>query len=159
MRAREFVSELNTSLSDIIKAAAVPAQPQTKNLNANVKPTTGIAPVGSMTPQQASAQQQPGGGTQTTQDGIPKLGTTTQSATGAPQQSTNTPQIGQPDLSKMQPAQLQQHLKPGSTVDLPNLGKMTVGQITPQGVEFDASKVPSLGAKKITVDLKSLGKL
>lgn len=67
---------------------------------------------------------------------------------------TDTQSTAPADLTKIPPAQIQQHLRPGQQVDLGNLGKVKVGQVTAQGVEFDGTGTP-IGAK-FTVPLKSL---
>ncbi len=64
--------------------------------------------------------------------------------------------------SAQQPAQLQNpedlgmSLKPGNTVDLPNVGKIKVTKNTPQGIELDTSQAPSIGLPKLTLNPKDL---
>lgn len=61
-----------------------------------------------------------------------------------------------------QPAQIQKpedlgmSLKPGSEIDLPNVGKITVTKSNAQGIELDTSKAPSLGVPKLTLNPKDL---
>ena len=94
MKIRELINEVGPSLVDLIRTTVVPTQgDQSKNQNATVRPKTGQTSIGPLTPSQASAQQQPGGGTQTSQDGVPPLGTTNQTATGQ-----------QPTVSNLLPA-------------------------------------------------------
>lgn len=49
-------------------------------------------------------------------------------------------------------------LKPGTELDVPQLGKIKVNKVTPQGIELDTSKAPTIGVRNMTVDLKSLAK-
>lgn len=128
-----------------------------------IKPQTNVTPAPGATPQAPA----PGA---TTQTPVPGAVSAVQPAQGAnpnagkpmgqPDATTTQGSIGNqtPDLSKMNPAQLQQIFKPGKELNVPGLGKMTAGKMTPQGLELDASKVPGIDAKKITIDLKSLSK-
>lgn len=154
MRAKEFVFEA-PSLTDLLRTAAMPPQP-TKNPNAVSKPVSTTGATGSVDAQQAGSSQQAGGGTSTPQDGVNVPQTADQSSTGQqPSANTNQPGQQQPaDLSKLPPAQLAK-LK-GQKLNVPGLGDVTIGNTTPQGIELDTSKTPTLGAKKMTLDLKSL---
>ena len=55
-----------------------------------------------------------------------------------------------------QPAQIQKPedlgmaLRPGSEIDLPNVGKIKVTKSNAQGIELDTSQAPSLGIPKLT---------
>lgn len=61
-----------------------------------------------------------------------------------------------------QPAQIQKPedlgmaLKPGSEIDLPNVGKIKVTKSNAQGIELDTSQAPSLGVPKLTLNPKDL---
>jgi hypothetical protein len=57
---------------------------------------------------------------------------------------------------ELDPRQLMTTLKPGTQLDHPELGKLKINKVTPQGIEIDASQSPELGMGKITLDLKSL---
>jgi hypothetical protein len=61
------------------------------------------------------------------------------------------------DPEKIDPRELQTTLKPGTQLKHPELGNIKVNRITPQGIELDTSQSKQIGAKKITLDLKSLG--
>ena len=149
MKIRELINEVGPSLVDLIRTTVVPTQgDQSKNQNATVRPKTGQTSIGPLTPSQASAQQQPGGGTQTSQDGVPPLGTTNQTATG--QQPTVSNQQTVPTSSDLSKA-----LKPGTNIDLGTQGKAVVGQTTAQGVEIDATKIPTIGTK-VVLPIKSI---
>jgi len=145
MRAREFVREANPNLADLIRTAIVPSQdPNAKNQNATATPKPPIGAVGPMTPGQASAQQQPGGGTQTPQNGVPPLGTTNQTAGGQQPKSANMPKVPtSADIAK--------NFQQGKQIDLGGPGKVTVGQTvtTAQGpsIEFDGTKETGIGGK------------
>lgn len=56
-----------------------------------------------------------------------------------------------------QPNMIQKNLKPGQTVELGNLGKVKVVQVTPTGVDFDGVGTP-IGSK-FTVPFKNLNQL
>jgi hypothetical protein len=145
MRAKEFVNETTPSLADLVRTAIIPkSDPASKNQNATAVPKSSIGSTGPLTPDQASAQQQPGGGTQTPQDGVPPLGTTGQTASG--QQPTS------PNMSKVPtPADIAKAFQKGKQIDLGTPGKVTVGQTvsTPQGpsIEFDGTNEKGIGGK------------
>jgi hypothetical protein len=134
MRIQELLSE---GLMDILRVATDPSQEKKPaDINATQKPITSVGTSGSQTPSQASAQQNPQGGTTTPANGTP-----------------TTPQTGQqntqfkPDLGKLQAMR-------GKQLDVPGLGKVTIGNTTPQGIEVDTSKDPNIGAQKIIIPLK-----
>lgn len=68
----------------------------------------------------------------------------------------------QPQDQTQQPAQLQNpadlgmSLKPGNTIDLPNVGKIKITKNSPQGIELDTSQAPSIGVPKLTLNPKDL---
>lgn len=64
---------------------------------------------------------------------------------------------GSTTTSAPQPNMIQKNLKPGQTVDLGNLGKVKVVQVTPTGVDFDGVGTP-IGSK-FTVPFKNLNQL
>lgn len=169
MRAKEFINEVSPSLANALKTAVMQAVPSkgAANPNATKATTTAQTTQGSMSATQAGAQQSQAGGTKTSPIASPTAPTLGKPGAnpnaGEPMGAdTEKPGIGaaapaqQTDISKMPPAQLQATFKPGKTFDIPGLGKLKAGRVTPQGIEFDASASPTLGAKKITVDLKSL---
>jgi hypothetical protein len=47
-------------------------------------------------------------------------------------------------------------LKPGQTIDLPNVGKIKVTKSGPQGIELDTSQAASIGVPKLTLNPKDL---
>lgn len=201
MRAKEFIArEASGSLANMIRQAATSQQkkpmgqpaPQDRNqMKTGVQPQTSV---GSVSPTQASATQQPGGGTQTPQDGtnttapakkpgvmgsfisgmtggqasslgsLAKMGAAR--AVGAAGLNSVAGDIDQSRIDKergmgneppeLDPRQLMTTLKPGTQLDHPELGKLKINKVTPQGIEIDASQSPELGMGKITLDLKSL---
>ncbi len=202
MRAKEFiVSERSGSLANMIRQAVTsqqgkqmgqPAPKDTNQLKTGINPQSSV---GSVSPSQASAVQQPGGGTQTPQDGTTTtapqakkpgiVGSFIKGVTGGQASSLGSlakmgaakvaggaglgsvqSQIDQNRVDKEvgmgnEPEQvdtrdLMTTLKPGTQLDHPELGKLKINKITPQGVEIDASQSPELGMGKITLDLKSL---
>lgn len=68
----------------------------------------------------------------------------------------NGPQSTQEPAQLQDPQELGMNLKPGSTIDLPNVGKIKVTKSGPQGIELDASQAPSLGVPKLTLNPKDL---
>lgn len=54
------------------------------------------------------------------------------------------------------PEELGMNLKSGSTLNLPNIGKIKITKSTPQGIELDTSQAPSIGVPKVTVNPKDL---
>jgi len=193
MRAREFISE-KASLANMIRTAVVNQQKQPMGQpgpNDSNQTKTGIQPqgtTGSVSPSQATGQQQPAGGTQTPQNGTKPtgaLGGFISGLTGGKATSLGSAatlgaakvagsaglgsvsgalqdkvadaewekQYGQTGAN---PQQLQQVLKPGTQFNHPELGPIKVNKITPQGIELDTSQSKQLGAKKVTLDLKSL---
>ncbi len=54
------------------------------------------------------------------------------------------------------PEDIGMNLKSGSTIDLPNVGKIKVTKSGPQGIELDTSQAPSLGVPKVTLNPKDL---
>lgn len=144
MRIRELIYEDNPTIADIIKTAA---QPTTQK------------PGSSQTPAQ------PGNQPTTPSTGLNKDAegnkTNYQSAVANKKANTNPNnqtslgnQSQEVDLTKIPPAQIQQHLRPGTQVNLGQLGKIKVGQVTANGVEFDGTNTP-IGTK-FTVDFKKL---
>lgn len=70
-----------------------------------------------------------------------------------------TKAMGQPNIpAGIDPKVAATTLKPGTELSIPQLGKVKVNKITPQGIELDTSHAPSIGVKNVTVDLKSLAK-
>ena len=65
-------------------------------------------------------------------------------------------------VSSQQPDQIQDPgdlgmaLKPGQTIDLPNVGKIKVTKSGPQGIELDTSQAASIGLPKLTLNPKDL---
>jgi hypothetical protein len=152
MRAREFVVVEVLGLAAMLgnKPAAPGSQPpaQTpKNVNATVTPVGTQGGQVTATPASASAQQTPGGGTQTPQDGVNTI-PSTGSAAGATPGALATSALGTPAAvpGTAIPAQKYQ---PGQQIDLPGLGKVKVGATTSQGTEIDATNIPSIGSKII----------
>lgn len=69
--------------------------------------------------------------------------------------------LGQPDTQQAAPAMqkpedLGMALKPGQTIDLPNVGKIKVTKSGPQGIELDTSQAASIGVPKLTLNPKDL---
>jgi hypothetical protein len=64
--------------------------------------------------------------------------------------------------SAQQPAQIQKPgdlgmaIKPGNTINLPNVGKVKVTKSGPQGIELDTSQAPGIGIPKLTLNPKDL---
>lgn len=54
------------------------------------------------------------------------------------------------------PEDLGMALKPGQTIDLPNVGKIKVTKSGPQGIELDTSQAASIGVPKLTLNPKDL---
>ena len=138
--------------------------------------TTGTVP-----PSQASAQQTPQGGTQTPQDGTNKVGAlggfisgltggkassisglAGVGAAGAMQAAGLNKTVGavasalDKDSTEFNPQQLATMLKPGQQLNHPELGKIKINKVSPQGIEIDTSQSPQLGVKKMNIDLKTL---
>ena len=184
MRAREFTKEARPGLADVLKAAITSAQPKQTTANPNQMGTTQGAQ-GSIGPQsasQASAQQQPSGGTSTQPQQPGAVGSFIKGMTGGKTDSLSglaglgaakTMQkvgmgstanavgkaISQPELpADVDPKAASATLKPGTELDVPQLGKIKVNKVTPQGIELDTSRAPSIGVRNMTVDLKSLAK-
>lgn len=137
MRIRELF-EATPTIADVIKTAAQPTAPQ-KPGSSSVPPPPGT------TTQQTKAP----AGTQ-----APAPGTTPTSSAPGTSSSTNLGNQQPVDLTKIPPAQIQQHLRPGTQVNIGTLGKIKVGQVTANGVEFDGTNTP-IGSK-FTVDFKTL---
>jgi hypothetical protein len=167
MLINELLAE--TGIGDLLRAAAISAgkgQTTDKNQNANARPMSSVSSITPKSPQQYSTV----AGTSTPQNGIQPLPTTTQSA-GAQddQQGQQTQQdpskTGQLpsaktsgiDPNKIQPSMLQTLFKPGQTINLGAGGQAKVKSITPQGVNIDATKVPSIDSN-ITIAPKDLFK-
>ena len=64
-------------------------------------------------------------------------------------------QAGQP-AQIQKPEDLGMALKPGQTIDLPNVGKIKVTKSGPQGIELDTSQAASIGLPKLTLNPKDL---
>lgn len=146
MRIRELFEETPT-IADVIKTAAQPTAPQ--------KPGSSQPPT-QTTSGQPSA---PAGSTGLNKD-VQGNKINYQAAVANKKVITdpnNQSSIGdqqEVDLTKIPPAQIQQHLRPGTQVNLGQLGKIKVGQVTANGVEFDGTNTP-IGSK-FTVDFKTL---
>jgi hypothetical protein len=146
MRIRELF-EASPTIADVIKTAAQPTAPQ--------------KPGSSQPPAQPTTGQQPN-----TTQGSTSLNTDARGnkinyqAAVANKKAITDPNnqsgLGDQDvdLTKIPPAQIQQHLRPGTQVNLGQLGKVKVGQVTANGVEFDGTNTP-IGSK-FTVDFKTL---
>jgi hypothetical protein len=186
MRAREFLSELGAgqpSLAAALKLAAQQQQQQqqkqgTNNPNAS---TTGQGTQGT----QGSGIPSASGGKQPTPDsnlqsialGGPKkpasgpgiMQAFTQGLTGGRHDSlasaafsgagkalgmNNT--VGATNAALADPEALGATFSQGQSIDVPGLGKVKINKSGPDGLELDTSQAPSLGVKKMTVDLKQL---
>lgn len=176
--------ETGPSLADALRTAAAQqtAASQQKigqptNPNATKQPVGAKTATGTAAPSQATT-----GGTQTPQDGVQGIGASFISGltkgkanslggvAGIAAQGAKNVAANKLGLSNTvsalgaagQPAQLQKpedlgmSLKPGNTIDLPNVGKITVTKSSPQGIELDTSKAPSLGVPKLTLNPKDL---
>jgi hypothetical protein len=187
MRAREFVKEAGPSLADQLRKAIAVQQGTPMGQNTDTNQTkTGVGTQGSagtVAPTQASAQQTPAGGTQTPQNGTKQpgvFGSFVSGLTGGKADSLkglagvaaaktlqgaglgNTADaIGQTmnPNQQMNTQQMIQQLKPGQTLDHPELGKIKINKVGPQGLELDTSQSPQLGVKKMNIDLKALAKV
>jgi len=160
MRIKELLKESPT-VADVIRSAAQPTPKPGAELP-GTKPTT--TPTGTQPPGIASKI---GQAAKSAVQGISNLNKDAEGnkinfasavaskslydKDGAEKPSTQQ----QVDFTKIPPSQIQQHLRPGQQVDLGGLGKVKIGQVTPQGVEFDGTGTP-IGAK-FTVPFKSLG--
>jgi hypothetical protein len=136
MKITELLIE-GPTVADVIRAAAQPAS----------QSTTTPPPSGNK-PSTTAVGTQPPGSKPTT----PPANTST-TPTKQPASTTGSP--SQPvDLTKIPPAQIQQKLRPGQTVDMGNLGKVKIGQVTSQGVELDGTDTPV--GSKFTIPFKTL---
>jgi hypothetical protein len=147
MRIRELF-EATPTIADVIKTAAQPTAPQ--------KPGSSQPP-----PQTTSGQPSaPAGSTGLNKDAqgnkinYQAAVTNKKAITDPNNQSSIGNQQQDVDLTKIPPAQIQQHLRPGTEVNLGQLGKIKVGQVSANGVEFDGTNTP-IGSK-FTVDFKTL---
>ena len=184
MKIRELF-ETGPNLADALRAAAekqmqagmpkIGQQPADPNAIKQTQGTQGTQ--GTAAPAQATT-----GGTKTPQNGVKGIGQSfisgltkgkADSLSGlgnmAKQGVKNIAanQLGMKNtvaaLDKAQePAQLQKPedlgmaLKAGSTIDLPNVGKIKVTKSGPQGIELDTSQAPSLGVPKLSLNPKDL---
>jgi len=140
MRIRELFEEVPT-IADVIKTAAQPTAPQ-KPGSSSMPPPAGTTSQQNKSP---SGAEPPAAAPGTKPSS---------SATPATPASTNLGNQQPVDLTKIPPAQIQQKLRPGTQVNLGQLGKVKVGQVTANGVEFDGTSTP-IGSK-FTVDFKTL---
>ena len=156
MRAREFIVLEVLGLAAML--GAKPTQPGTpspaqsgtqppKNVNATATPIGTQGTQGTSAPAVASAQQTASGGTQTAQDGVNSI-PTTGSAPGATPGALATSALAAAPSAPGTAIPAQKY-QPGQQIDLPGLGKVTVGATTSQGTEIDATGVPSIGSKII----------
>ena len=141
MRIRELFEEAPT-IADVIKTAAQPTAPQ--------------KPGSSQPPSQTTSNQQPAGlNTDARGNKINyQAAVANKKAITDPNNQSSVGDQQDVDLTKIPPAQIQQHLRPGTQVNLGQLGKVKVGQVTANGVEFDGTDTP-IGSK-FTVDFKTL---
>lgn len=149
MRAREFIVLEVLGLAAMLGAKS--AQPGTqppaqtpKNVNATAIPVGTQGSNATVTPSAASAQQTPGGGTQTSQNGVNSI-PSTGGAAPVPVAPGTAPAAPGSALA----AGAVQKYQPGQQIDLPGLGKVKVGATTSQGTEIDATNIPSIGSKII----------
>jgi hypothetical protein len=144
MRIRELF-EASPTIADVIKTAAQPTAPQKPGSS---QTTTGQQP--NTTQGSTGLNKDAQGNKINYQAAVANKKAITdpnnQSDLGNQQQDV--------DLTKIPPAQIQQHLRPGTQVNLGQLGKIKVGQVTANGVEFDGTNTP-IGSK-FTVDFKTL---
>jgi hypothetical protein len=147
MRIRELF-EASPTIADVIKTAAQPTAPQ--------KPGSSQPPAQSTSGQSST----PAGNTGLNKDAqgnkinYQAAVANKKVITDPNNQSNLGNQQQDVDLTKIPPAQIQQHLRPGTQVNLGQLGKIKVGQVTSNGVEFDGTNTP-IGSK-FTVDFKTL---
>lgn len=187
MRAREFILEKGPSLADQLRQAVVAQKGQQmgqKPPSDTNQMKTGVSSqgtAGSVPASQASAQQQPSGGTQTPQDGTKPMGAlggfisgltggkasslsglagvgaaTAMQGAGLNKTVDATASVLDKDMSNLSPQQLSTILKPGQQLTHPELGKIKINKVSPQGLEIDTSQSPQLGVKKMNIDLKTL---
>lgn len=185
MRAREFLSELGAAQPSLAAALKFTAQQQQQRLqqqkakNPN-EPATGQGTQGT----QGSGVPPASGSAQTTPDsslkgialggdkkpsGMGIMQAFTQGLTGGRHDSlagaalsgagkalgmNNT--VGAVNAALADPEQLGANFQQGQSIDVPGLGKVRINKSGPDGLELDTSQAPSLGVKKMTVDLKSL---
>jgi hypothetical protein len=183
MRAREFLRESQPNLADALRAAAEqqkasqqPKMGQQTNPNAVQQSAGTQGAQGSAAPTQVTP-----GGTQTaakkpmgigasfisglTKGKATSLGGVADMAKqGIKNVAAN--QLGMKGtvsaLSKEAPPQIQKPedlgmaLKPGQTINLPNVGKIKVTKSGPQGIELDTSQAASIGLPKLTLNPKDL---
>jgi hypothetical protein len=148
MRIRELIYEDNPTIADVIKTAA---QPTTQKPGSSQTPTQpGNQPTTTTSTPSTGLNKDAQGNKINYQSSVANKKNITdpnnQSSVGNQQQDV--------DLTKIPPAQIQQHLRPGTQVNLGQLGKIKVGQVTANGVEFDGTNTP-IGSK-FTIDFKKL---
>jgi hypothetical protein len=184
MRAREFLlKEAEPTLADALRAAAAQQQAaqqpkigQPTNPNAVKQGVGAQAAQGSASPTQVTP-----GGTQAAAKkpmgigqsfisgltkgkadslggmaGMAKQGIKNMAANQLGMQNTVSAMGKQADAPLQKPEDLGMALKPGQTIDLPNVGKIKVTKSGPQGIELDTSQATSIGVPKLTLNPKDL---
>jgi hypothetical protein len=89
--------------------------------------------------------------------GMAKQGIKNMAANQLGMQNTVSAMGGKPvDAPLQKPEDIGMALKPGQTIDLPNVGKIKVTKSGPQGIELDTSQAASIGVPKLTLNPKDL---
>jgi len=184
MRAREFLlKEAEPTLADALRAAAAQQQAaQQPKIGQPTDPNAVKQGVGAQAAQgSASPTQVTPGGTQPAAKkpmgigqsfvsgltkgkadslggmaGMAKQGIKNMAANQLGMQNTVAAMGKQADAPLQKPEDLGMALKPGQTIDLPNVGKIKVTKSGPQGIELDTSQAASIGVPKLTLNPKDL---
>ena len=185
MRAREFLlREAEPTLADALRAAAAqqqaaqqpkigqPADPNAVKQGVGAQPAQGSASPTQVTPGGTQpAAKKPMGIGQSFISGLTKgkadslggmasmakQGIKNMAANQLGMQNTVSAMGGKPvDAPLQKPEDIGMALKPGQTIDLPNVGKIKVTKSGPQGIELDTSQASSIGVPKLTLNPKDL---
>lgn len=185
MRAREFLlKEAEPTLADALRAAAAqqqaaqqpkigqPADPNAVKQAVGAQPAQGSASPTQVTPGGTPpAANKPMGIGQSFISGLTKGkadslgGVAGMAKQGIKNVAANqlgmkntVAAMGQPrtQTPMQKPEELGAALKPGQTIDLPNVGKIKVTKSGPQGIELDTSQAASIGVPKLTLNPKDL---